>query len=203
MARSFIEFTSELNEKQFDKLTSWNMYCRKKAMTVILLVMYAFSIWGVAFALMSAKYRTPQETLVSGGISLIGVIVVGSLVFTQRRRAKKSIKQGNLEEKTRKEIRMTNEEIVVYRVKADDRRVYSWADMDGIYNYLNLKVFAMKDGQIFCLDPAKEPVASLEFVEEQADVSQLNKKSLSMKTIRYVALGITAFAIGLTSGLGQ
>ena len=69
-----VEFHTSLDDKRYRKTIYWNTFCRKKALFLILVVMYAYGMFSVATIIRQADFTNPN-ILPTLGVSFLCVIL--------------------------------------------------------------------------------------------------------------------------------
>ena len=123
-----------LDGKKFYEMSIWNMYCRKKSYVFLTAVMYAFSMLMISSALPQILTGTNNTAIINGGMGFVLLVLVVYMNYNHISRFKRASKNEEWLKKTGKHIRITKEQIVNYRIEAQEERKYEWSQVLGAYN---------------------------------------------------------------------
>ena len=111
-----------LDGKKFYEMSIWNMYCRKKSYVFLTAVMYAFSMLMISSALPQILTGTNNTAIINGGMGFVLLVLVVYMNYNHISRFKRASKNEEWLKKTGKHIRITKEQIVNYRIEAQEER---------------------------------------------------------------------------------
>ena len=96
-----------------------------------------------------------------------------------------------------KHIRITKEQIVNYRIAAQEERKYEWSQVLGAYNRKEeIVLCTKKDEQIMTLDKSKLSESEMKFITDIIDERHLWRTSMPIRTV-YLMFGAITF-VGVT-----
>ena len=112
-------------------------------------------------------------------------------------RFKRASKNEEWLKKTGKHIRITKEQIVNYRIEAQEERKYEWSQVLGAYNRKEeIVLCTKKDEQIMTLDKSKLSESEMKFITDIIDERHLWRTSMPIRTV-YLMFGAITF-VGVT-----
>ncbi len=186
-----------LDGKKFYEMSIWNMYCRKKSYVFLTALMYAFSMLMMSTAIPQIiAGGNNNAAIINGGMGFILLVLVVYMNVNHISRFKKASQNEEWLKKTGKHIRITKEQIVNYRIEAQDERKYEWSQVLGAYNRKNEVVLCTKkDEQIMTLDKSKLSEAEMKFITDIIDEKHLWKTSMPIRTVWVLFGAITVVGI--------
>ncbi len=198
-----VNHVMRLDGPQFYEISVWNMFCRKKILTAVILGIFAFGLFTVATAIPALKNGNINGFILNGGIGLVVAIMSFYLIWNNVSRLKRTAANEEHLAKTEKHIKMDEDQIINYRASVGEQIVYKWAQVEGMYDRKGEIVLSMKDRQILVLDKARLSEDEISFLKAKGDVLQLWKKDFPM-TVWYVlaaAAVVAAVIIGVAGYL--
>ena len=152
-------------------------------------VMYAFSLLMISGSLPQILAGTNNTAIINGGMGVILIVVVLYMNYNHISRFKRASQNEEWLKKTAKHIRITKEQIVNYRIEAQDERKYEWSQVSGAYNRKDEVVLCTKkDEQIMTLDKSRLSESEMKFITDIIDEKQLWRKALPLRTV-YLMFG--------------
>ena len=186
-----------LDGKKFYEMSIWNMYCRKKSYVFLTAVMYAFSMLMISSALPQILTGTNNTAIINGGMGFVLLVLVVYMNYNHISRFKRASKNEEWLKKTGKHIRITKEQIVNYRIEAQEERKYEWSQVLGAYNRKEeIVLCTKKDEQIMTLDKSKLSESEMKFITDIIDERHLWRTSMPIRTV-YLMFGAITF-VGVT-----
>ena len=173
-----------LDGKKFYEMSIWNMYCRKKSYVFLTAVMYAFSMLMISSALPQILTGTNNTAIINGGMGFVLLVLVVYMNYNHISRFKRASKNEEWLKKTGKHIRITKEQIVNYRIEAQEERKYEWSQVLGAYN--------RKEE----IDKSKLSESEMKFITDIIDERHLWRTSMPIRTV-YLMFGAITF-VGVT-----
>ncbi|MBQ8639838.1 MAG: hypothetical protein IJ468_11795 [Lachnospiraceae bacterium] len=194
----------KLDGKKFYDVSLWNMFCRKKALSIMLLIVYAVGLSTIATAMPALRSGNTNGFIMNAGIGIIVLIMTLYMTYNNISRLKRSSRNEEFLAKTEKHIKMDEDQIINYRVSVSEQISYKWDQVVGVYDLKDDVVFCMKDEQILLLEKSKLETKELEFIRAKADVRMLWKKSAPMALWLVIAAVVTVVcvAVGVTLYFG-
>lgn len=185
-----------LDGKKFREMSVWNMYCRKKSYVIIMAVMYAFSLLMISNALPQILAGNNNTAIINGGMGVILLVVVVYMNISQISRFKRASLNEEWLKKTAKHIRITREQIVNYRIEAQDERKYEWSQVSGVYNRREeVVICTKKDEQIMTLDKSRLSESEMKFITDIVDEKHLWRTAMPLQTVILIYGAITVVGI--------
>ena len=181
----------KLEAKTFYDISVWNMFCKKKILSLLLLVIYGLGLGTVVFAIPYLKIDDTNGFILNGGIGVIMLIMTGYLLYSNINRLKRISMNEEQLAKTEKHIKMDEDQIINYRVSAEEQIVYKWSQVEGIYDRKGALILCMKDKQIIVLEKDKLREQELLFVKAKADVKMLWKKAFDARIWYAIIAAVT------------
>ena len=182
-----------LDGKKFYEMSIWNMYCRKKSYVFLTAVMYAFSMLMISSALPQILTGTNNTAIINGGMGFVLLVLVVYMNYNHISRFKRASKNEEWLKKTGKHIRITKEQIVNYRIEAQEERKYEWSQVLGAYNRKEeIVLCTKKDEQIMTLDKSKLSESEMKFITDIIDERHLWRTSMPIRTV-YLMFGAITF----------
>ena len=173
-----------LDGKKFYEMSIWNMYCRKKSYVFLTAVMYAFSMLMISSALPQILTGTNNTAIINGGMGFVLLVLVVYMNYNHISRFKRASKNEEWLKKTGKHIRITKEQIVNYRIEAQEERKEE------------IVLCTKKDEQIMTLDKSKLSESEMKFITDIIDERHLWRTSMPIRTV-YLMFGAITF-VGVT-----
>ena len=172
-----------LDGKKFYEMSIWNMYCRKKSYVFLTAVMILTG--------------TNNTAIINGGMGFVLLVLVVYMNYNHISRFKRASKNEEWLKKTGKHIRITKEQIVNYRIEAQEERKYEWSQVLGAYNRKEeIVLCTKKDEQIMTLDKSKLSESEMKFITDIIDERHLWRTSMPIRTV-YLMFGAITF-VGVT-----
>ncbi len=185
-----------LDGKKFYEMSIWNMYCRKKSYVMLNVLMYAFSLLMMSSALPQILAGTSNTAIINGGMGFILFVLVIYMNINHISRFKKAAQNEEWLKKTGKHIRITKEQIVNYRIEAQDERKYEWSQVLGAYNRKDEVVLCTKkDEQIMTLDKSKLSESEMKFITDIIDEKHLWRTAMPLRTVWVMFGAVTVVGI--------
>lgn len=185
-----------LDGKKFYEMSIWNMYCRKKSYVFLTAVMYAFSMLMISSALPQILTGTNNTAIINGGMGFVLLVLVVYMNYNLSVVSRELLKR-RVVKKTGKHIRITKEQIVNYRIEAQEERKYEWSQVLGAYNRKEeIVLCTKKDEQIMTLDKSKLSESEMKFITDIIDERHLWRTSMPIRTV-YLMFGAITF-VGVT-----
>lgn len=185
-----------LDGKKFYEMSIWNMYCRKKSYVMLNVLMYAFSLLMMSSALPQILTGSSNTAIINGGMGFILFVLVVYMNVSHISRFKKAAQNEEWLKKTGKHIRITREQIVNYRIEAQDERKYEWSQVLGAYNRKDEVVLCTKkDEQIMTLDKSKLSESEMKFITDIIDEKHLWRTAMPLRTVWVMFGAVTVVGI--------
>ncbi len=185
-----------LDGKKFYEMSIWNMYCRKKSYVMLNVLMYAFSLLMMSSALPQILTGSSNTAIINGGMGFILFVLVVYMNVSHISRFKKAAQNEEWLKKTGKHIRITREQIVNYRIEAQDERKYEWSQVLGAYNRKDEVVLCTKkDEQIMTLDKSKLSESEMKFITDIIDEKHLWRTTMPLRTVWVMFGAVTVVGI--------
>jgi len=191
----------KLEGKKFYDASIWNMFCRKKMMSILLLVIYGMGLSSIITGLPQLKVGNTNGFIMSGGLGIIMVIMDWYLVYSNIGRLKRMSRNDEYLDKTEKHIKMDEYQIINYRVSVDEQISYKWDQVEAMYDLKEDIIFAFKDKQILLFEKDKLEPKELEFIRAKADVKSLWKKAVDIRVWFGILLLITVISVAFGVGI--
>ena len=192
-----INHVMKLDARQFYDVSVWNMFCRKKLMTGLILLVFASGLTSVATALPALKNGNTNGFILNGGIGIIVTVMAVWLLYSNVNRLKRTAANPERLAKTEKHIKMDEDQIINYRTSVGEQIVYKWSQVDGMYDRKNEYVVSLKDKQVLVLDKSRMTEQEVTFLKAKGDVLQLWKKDFPMAIWYAIAAVIVVIAVVL------
>lgn len=191
----------KLEGRKFYDASIWNMFCRKKMMSILLLIIYGMGMSSIVTALPQLKAGNTNGFIMSGGLGIIMVIMGWYLVYSNIGRLKRMSQNEEYLNKTEKHIKMDEYQIINYRVSVDEQISYKWDQVEAMYDLKEDIIIAFKDKQILLFEKAKLEPKELEFIRAKADVKSLWKKAVDIRFWYGIVLLITVISLAIGVGI--
>lgn len=171
-------------------MSIWNMYCRKKSYVIMMAFMYAFSMLMISSSLPQILTGSNNAAIINGGMGVILMVIVVYMNINHINRFKRASKNEEWLKKTAKHIRITKEQIINYRIEAQDERKYEWSQVSGAYNRKEEVVLCTKkDEQIMTLDKSRLSESEMKFITDIINEKHLWKTAMPLRTV-YLMFGL-------------
>ncbi len=188
----------KLDGKKFYEASVWNMFCRKKMMSVLLIIIFGMGLSSVVTSLPSLKTGDVNGFVMGGGLGIIMLVMDWYMVYSNLGRLKRMARNEEYLDKTEKHIKMNEDQIINYRVSVSEQISYTWNQVEAMYDLKDDIVFSFKDKQILLFEKAKLEPKELEFIRAKADVKDLWKKAVDIR-IWYLIIAVIAL---ISAGIG-
>lgn len=186
-----------LDGETFYNVSVWNMFCKKRMLTVVVLLAYTIGLGSVATAMPALKVGNINGFILNAGIGAVLAVMVCYLCYNNVSRLKRQSRNEEFLAKTEKHIKMDEDQIINYRTSVSEQIIYKWDQVEGIYERKNEFVIAMKDKQLLVLVKSKLEPKEIEFIRAKAEVRMLWKKAMDAKIWLVIAAGITVACVAL------
>lgn len=167
-----------LDGKKFYEVSVWNMFCRKKMLSVLLIVIYGLGLISAVTAIPALKAGNTNGFIINAGLGFIVVVMAVYLAYSNLGRLKRVSRNEEYLTKTEKHIKMDEDQIINYRASVSEQISYKWDQVEGAYDRKDDIIFCMKDQQIIVLEKDKLEPKEQEFIRAKADVRMLWKKAV-------------------------
>ena len=190
-----VNHVMKLEGPQFFDVSVWNMFCRKKKLTILLLIIFTLGLGSIAISIPALRQGNRNSFILNGGIGIIVTVMASYLVYSNVAHMKKSSANKDFLAKTEKHIKMDEDQIINYRASVGEQIVYKWSQTDGMYDRKNEIVFSMKDRQILVLDKSRLSEDEIQFLKAKGEVLQLWKKDFPVRIWIIIAAVIFILAV--------
>lgn len=188
----------KLDEKKFLEVSLWNMFCKKRILSVILIIIFAMGLITIASALPALKTGNTNAFIFNGGIGFVVIVMAWYLLYSNISRLKRSAKNEEFLAKTEKHIKMDEDKILNYRISAEEQISYEWKQLAGAYDTGDDIILCMKDEQILVFEKSKLQPEEIEFIKAKIDIQMAWKKFIDIK----VWIAVAAVVIVLIAAYG-
>ncbi len=187
----------KLEGKKFYEASVWNMFCRKKMMSILLIIIFGMGLSSVVTALPNLKAGDTNGFIMGAGLGMIMVVMDWYMVYSNIGRLKRMAQNEEYLDKTEKHIKMDENQIINYRVSVSEQISYTWNQVEAMYDLKDDIVFSFKDKQILLFEKAKLEPKELEFIRAKAEVKDLWKKAVDIRVWYLAVAVITVITVGI------
>lgn len=194
------EVNISLKENQYRSLMYWNLFCCNRGLTTLMLIIYAYGMISVS-SLVRNLSQFDESMFIPLAISVLCLVMPIINVTTYEHRIRKTLKNDDIEDKTRKHITMTENGITVLRVRKNQFDNYKWDDVERIYRTKDMVVIFMKNKQVLPIYAVNNAPEALDFAYNKGVEKGVIKKAFHGKNIRLILILITL--VGMILGVPQ
>ena len=197
-----VEFHTSLDDKSYRNTIYWNTFCRKKALFLILVIMYAYGMFSVAMILRRVDVSN-QNVLFALAVSFLCVILPVINVGMMERRIRKTIKQRDIPTDSLKRIHINENQIEVYKIEKKEHLSFSWDDVDGVYATPEQVILCMKNNMLIPMNKGQAKPDQMGWVIAMAEEKNLIRTGMKFSTIRMIIIVITGLTLILGTPVGK
>lgn len=189
-----IHFTVSLDTSTYRHALYWNLFCKNKKSTLIMLFLFGCSFFTISYSFL--LYKTGSTMFFITVIpALLCMLLPLYFSFKLEKQIKAKAAEIPMEDATRKEITIDDHSLSIYQNAKQTATEYTWHSVKGVYCMDSGLMLYMNDGQIIVMLESQTSAEEIRYTKELAVQNGCLKKALSSKTV------IGAFLFIIFAGL--